>query len=305
MALRLVLALACLFVASGARAQPSPPDAIEKLVARLEQALMSGDRNALLALTVKDTDASTLDEFVEAAGQKLTRVVIKERDRMTLEDKRRQLLIEVFVERGIEGQLSTWRVDLRPPAAGGDPNDWRIESMEAVSNVAGLYRLALTPTRQYDVRNLVVNGTDLTIEMSTGTAFVAEIPEGPTAIVLLGRGRVKFAPPDSAERTQVRIFTGADDLQSEFDAAFVRIRPGDFQQRFGQDSLVARPVVPADLRRATEIFDEYLSRTLQIDLTDLSRDRWSLIPSAGDARPDWTLDDFVRNLTTFSEEAIR
>ena len=30
------------------------------------------------------------------------------------------------------------------------------------------------------------------------------------------------------------------------------------------------------------MFDEYLSRTLQIDLTDLSRDRWSLIPSSGD-----------------------
>jgi len=282
MALRLVLALACLSVAASARAQLSPPDAIEKLVARLEQVLQSGDRNALLALTVKDTDASTLDEFVEAAGEKPTRVVIKERDRMTLEDKRRQLLIEVFVERGIEGKLSTWRVDLRPPAPKADPNDWRIEGVEAISNVAGLYRLSLNATRQYDVRNLVVNGTDVTLEMPTGMAFVAEIPDGPTAIVLLGRGRVKFAPPDPAERTQIRLFTGADDLQSEFDAAFLRIRPSDFSSRFGTESLVPRAVAPADLRRATEVFDEYLSRTLQIDLTDLSRDRWSLIPSSGD-----------------------
>ena len=282
MALRLVLALACLSVAASARAQPSPPDAIEKLVARLEQVLQSGDRNALLALTGKDTDASTLDEFVEAAGEKPTRVVIKERDRMTLEDKRRQLLIEVFVERGIEGKLSTWRVDLRPPAPKADPNDWRIEGVEAISNVAGLYRLSLNATRQYDVRNLVVNGTDVTLEMPTGMAFVAEIPDGPTAIVLLGRGRVKFAPPDPAERTQIRLFTGADDLQSEFDAAFLRIRPSDFSSRFGTESLVPRAVAPGDLRRATEVFDEYLSRTLQIDLTDLSRDRWSLIPSSGD-----------------------
>ena len=202
MALRLVLALACLSVAASARAQPSPPDAIEKLVARLEQVLQSGDRNALLALTVKDTDASTLDEFVEAAGEKPTRVVIKERDRMTLEDKRRQLLIEVFVERGIEGKLSTWRVDLRPPAPKADPNDWRIEGVEAISNVAGLYRLSLNATRQYDVRNLVVNGTDVTLEMPTGMAFVAEIPDGPTAIVLLGRGRVTqaFLPRHTTRR---------------------------------------------------------------------------------------------------------
>ena len=288
MALRVLLALACLSslslgLPSEARAQPpSPPDAIEKLIARLEQALAGGDRAALLALTVKDTDASTVDEFAEAAGANPTRVVIKERDRLTLEDSRRQLLIEVFVERGIEAKLATWRVDVRPPAAKADPNDWRIERMEAVSNVGGLFRLALNATRQFDVRNLAVTGTDVTIEMTTGTAFVAEIPDGPTAIVLLGRGRMRFAPPDQAERTQIRLFTGADDLVSEFDAAFLRVRPSDFESRFRAESLVSRPVVPADLRRATDVFDEYLSRTFQIDLTDLSRDRWSLVPSSGD-----------------------
>jgi hypothetical protein len=287
MALRLLLALACLALApvpsSGAGVQPpSPPDAIEKLVARLEQALAGSDRAALLALTVKDTDASTVDEFAEAAGPNPTRVVIKERDRLTLDGNRRQLLIEVFIERGIEARLATWRVDVRPPPAQTDPNDWRIERMEPVSNVAGLFRLALNATRQFDVRNLVVTGTDVTIEMTAGNAFVAEIPDGPTAIVLLGRGRMRFAPPDPAERTQIRLFTGADDLVSDFDAAFLRVRPSDFASRFRTESLVSRPVVPADLRRATEVFDEYLSRTLQIDLTDLSRDRWSLIPAAGD-----------------------
>jgi hypothetical protein len=282
MAFRLVLALAWLSMAAAARAQPTPPDAIEKLVARLEQALASSDRNALLTLTVKDTDASTLDAFLEAAGEKPTRAVIKERDRLTLEDKRIQLLIEVFVERGIEGKLSTWRVDLRPPPPNGDAADWRIEAMESVSNIAGLYRLTLNATKQFDVRNLVVTGTDLTLEMPAGTAFVAEIPDGPTAIVLLGRGRVRFAPPDVAERTQVRIFTGADDLQSDFDAAFVRLRPSDFSTRFGAESLVPRAVAATEFRRASEVFDEYLSRTLQIDLTDLSRDRWSLVPSSGD-----------------------
>jgi len=115
---RVLLTLACLSLAPPLAAQPpSPPDAIEKLVVRLEQAMTAGDRAALLALAVKDTDASTLDEFSAAAGEKPTRVVIKERDRQALEGGKQQLLVEVFVERGIEGALATWRVDLRPPAA--------------------------------------------------------------------------------------------------------------------------------------------------------------------------------------------
>ena len=128
----------------------------------------------------------------------------------------------------------------------------------------------------------MLTGTDLTIEMSSGTAFLAEVPDGPTAVVLLGRGRMRFNPPDAAEQTQIRLFTGADDLVSEFDAAFVRLKPSEFQSKFKAEALVERAVVAADLRRATEVFDEFIVRTLQLDLTDLSRERWSLIPSSGD-----------------------
>jgi hypothetical protein len=283
-ALRLFAVLACVAVASSAAGQTAPakpPDAIEMLVARLEQALSSGDRPALLALTARDTDAASFEEFVSAAGTNATRVVVKERDRLPLDNGKQQILLEVFVEHGMEGALSTWRMDLRPPVGRTDP-DWRIEKLESISNLAGLYRLTLNTSRQFDVRNLVLTGTDLTLEMASGIAFVAEITDGPTAIVLLGRGRMKFAPPDEAERTQVRILAGADELLSEFDAAFLRVRPSEFESRFRAESLVPRPVVAADARRASELFDEYIGRSLQLDLTDLSRDRWSLIPSSGD-----------------------
>ena len=279
----LVVAILCWFVAHGASAQtPTPPDAIEKLVVRLEQALGSSDRAALISLAVKDTDASSLDEFAAAAGEKPTRVVIKERDRQTLEGNKRQLLLEVFVEHGIEGHLATWRLDVRPPAPKENPDDWRIERLEPVSNVSGLYRLTLNTARQFEVHNLVLSGTDVTVDMASGIAFAAEIPDGPTGIVLLGRGRIRFSPPDEAERTQLRIFAGADELATDFDAAFVRIRPSEFETKFKAESLVARSVVATDLRRGQEVFDEFIGRTLQLDLTDLSRDRWSLVPSAGD-----------------------
>ena len=284
MAWRLHLTLVCLLAAQSAagQPQPTPPDAIEKLVARVEQALAGGDRDALLALTVRDTDAASVDEFAESAGTNPTRVVVKERDRLPLDGGRQQVLLEVFVERGIEGRLATWKMDVRPPAVKADAGEWRIERLEPFSNISGLYRLSLNTTKQFEVRNLALTGVDLTIDMPTGTAFVAEIPDGPTAIVLVGRGRMKFAPSDEAERTQIRIFSGADELVSEFDGAFVRVRPSEFESKFKAESLVQRPVVPADARRASELFEEFIGRTLQLDLTDLSRDRWSLVPSSND-----------------------
>ena len=155
--------------------------------------------------------------------------------------------------------------------------------MDRLTVVSGLYQLALDPNQQFGVRDLTLTAPDLTIRMATGTAFVATTPEGPTAVVLIGHGRMVLAPPDEAEQTQLRIFTDSDanSLDAEFEAAFIRVRPSEFNARFGE-SLVPRPVIPADLRRATEVFDEYVGRTLQVDMSDLSRERWSLVPSSSD-----------------------
>ena len=124
---------------------PTPPDAIEKLVVRLEQAMAAGDRAALIGLAVKDTDASTLDEFAAAAGEKPTRVVIKERDRQTLDNNKRQLLLEVFVERGIEGAARD--VAPRSQAAGAEGQSRRLAHR---THRAGLERLGpLSPRAQH------------------------------------------------------------------------------------------------------------------------------------------------------------
>jgi hypothetical protein len=277
--MRLLFLLASLAIGHAAAAQvTAPADAIEKLLARLEQVIASGDRSALVAMASPDADTDAIERIVEPSAGKPTRVVIKERDRQQLERGRQRLLLEVFVERGTEGELVTWGMDLDP--RGGA--DWRIEALERLTRVGGLYRLTLNSSRQFDIRNLTLRGTDLTIEMATGSAFVAETVDGPTAVVLVGRGRMRFAPPDEAERTQVRIFAGSDALTAEFDGALIRVRPSEFESRFPSDALVRRDAVTSDFRRAGEIFEEFIGKTLQLDLTDLSRDRWSLIPSSGD-----------------------
>ena len=280
---RSVLLLA--FLAAGvahAAAQAVPADdAVGSLVARLEQAGIAGNRDAMLALGQAGRTVPGLVELASALQPPPARFVVKERDRSILEDGSQRLLLEVFVQRGTEADVATWSMDVVPIRA-GDGLAWVIAALERLSYLSGLYRLDLNPHKQFDVRNLTVRGPDLTIELPAGTAFVSETPDGPTGIVLLGRGRIRFAPPDVAEQTQLRIFSGQTAFDAEFDAAFLRVRPGDFASRFNPAALVARAVVRRDLRKAEEIFEEYIGRTLNLDLTDLSRERWSLTPAAGD-----------------------
>ena len=87
---------------------------------------------------------------------------------------------------------------------------------------------SLNTATEYDINNLVVRAPDLAIDMPSGRAFLASTPDGPTAMVLLGRGRMTFSPPDPAERTQIHILSGRDELVEEIDMAFLRFSPYQF-----------------------------------------------------------------------------
>ena len=279
-AARLCLALALMWWPPVAAAQPAA-DNVAALLERLERAAAAGDRSAVLALGDPAISRPSFEDFAGAlTSPRASRVVVNERDRAPLEGGTLRLVVEVFSERGIEGRLGTWRVDVRGGADAVDP--WRIAAVSRLSIATGLYRLSLNTVTEYDIHNLVVHAPDLALEMPAGRAFVAETEDGPTAIVLLGRGRMKFTPPDAAERTQIRIFARSDELDAEIDMAFLRFAPSEFESLFKPSSLRPRPATGSGLRTATTVFNDLVGRSLQVDLKDLSEDRWSLTPIHGD-----------------------
>jgi len=281
---RILICLGLLLPAATAVARtPQRPqaDGVDALVGRLESAIAAGDRAAVLALGATTGDLASLEEFASLLTTPVaTRVVVNERDRGPLDHGALRVIVEIFSERGSEARLGTWRLDTKPGPREADP--WTITAVSRLSIISGLYRLSLDADKQYDIHDLIVRGPDLTLQISSGTAFVAGTPGGPTAVVLVGKGQMRFSPPDPAERTQVRIFGGSETLTQDFDAAFLRINPAEFSSQFDTAALKPREVSPEDMRKATAIFDEYVGRTLQLDLSDLSRDRWSLTPPVGD-----------------------
>jgi hypothetical protein len=253
---------------------PAQPDPVAAAVTRLEEALRTADKATLASLAADEAAVAGLVESI-AEGPP-SRSVVKVRDRSEIEGGHR-LLIEVFGEYRGEGRLSAWNIDFDKASSGV-----RIISSTRLASVNGLFRLSLSVTRQYDIRNLTVTGPDLALHIAHGTAFVAETLDGPTAVVLLGAGEMRFSPQDPAERTQVRIFSGSDAMKTPFSAAFLRIRPADFATSFPEATLVERAASQRDLQRARQVFDEYVGKTLQIDLRDLSSERWWITPQSGD-----------------------
>ena len=286
----LSLSVLCILSSSGTRLHAQASTQNESLVAllrRLEQVVQRGDTAAYLQLLTDTADRSRANDFASAELiPGATRVVIQERDRQplqgTLPDDGYQLMVDTFIERGGRARIATWMIGVKRIGPSGSEREWAIADEERVSSVESLYRLALNATKQYSARDLKLSSEDLDLTLATGSVFAIDVDQGVTGLVLLGSGTVRFHPAPETEQGQVKIFCGATALESKFDTLYVRINPYDFESAVTTASLQPQAVDPRELRRAQELFRTESPKSFVLDLGDLSRDAWSLLPAPGD-----------------------
>ena len=120
--------------------------------------------------------------------------------------------------------------------------------------------------------------------MATGTAFVATTPDGPTAIVLLGRGRLAVLAARPVGADPDRIFSGGEQPGRRVRRR-ARPHPAVGLRRRASPRARSRRGPPSAARcppgRRTTSTTTSAGRS-NVDLNDLSRDRWSLLPQQGD-----------------------
>jgi hypothetical protein len=286
-----ILAAVCL--AATARAQPRQPDPVDLIVRGLEETLNSGSPArfpSFFAPTVPQADVERYRSDLFPPG--LVRAVVRERDRGPLEGVPEgdgySLVVEFFVEQKGRAKILTTGIDVRRPPD-GDAASWRIVAVAGLNSVEGLHKLRLNTTAPLAARQLEIAAEDLVLALADGTVFLVESDDGITGLVLIGRGEMRFSPPSAAERGQLRIYSDKDELTTPFETAFVRLNPSDYTKRVSTASLAPTTAQPRLVRRAQEVFERESPKSFSVDLQDLSRDDWHLLPPP---------DDFLAEIDT-------
>ena len=255
-------------------------DSVRAFLTNFEQAARSGDPAAYLALLADTADRRRAADFATAEFRRgATRVVLLERDReplLTVVGGGLRVFVDAFVEVGPRGRVATWRLDLSRNAA----NVWVVANQERVSSVDSLHRLVLNPAKQFSARNFSIRAEDLDLTLEQGSVFTVDTDQGVTALVLTGRGTMRFHPTPQVERRQVEIFSGSETLVTRFDAAYVRF--GDLSAHTDLSRLTERPVDAAEFRRADLVFREESSKSFAFDLSAFTNEAWTMLPAASD-----------------------
>ncbi len=267
--------------AQAPQVRPMQADGVVRLLADLESALAGNSIDDYRRLTAATLTPANAAAFVAASfGEGQSFAAVRERDRRPT-GPGFMVLAEILLGRGRTGRIATWQLLVQPD--GTTTNRYEIAGAAAVASVDGLVRLDLDTSRQFEVRDLTFTAPGLSVRLASGAVFLARVADGPTALVFRGKGEMRFAPEDPAEQIQIRAFSGRPALESPLDLAFFRLSPAEFETRLASAQLV--PVAtpnPGDVARALQTFEEFGRRSYTLDLGDLTTDRWSLLPPAGD-----------------------
>jgi hypothetical protein len=286
-----VLPLVCvlLAVSGDARGQTTsaPPDGVAVLLNRVEQLLLKGNSAGFTPLFSSAAPPDPLRQFAEdVVAADVTRAVVRERDRLPLDGvlpgDGYRLVVDLFTESKTRGRIVTARFDVRRPRGATGAEDWRLAAAERLTSVEGLHRLSVNPASQFAARDLHIKAEDMELVLHDGDVFAVDSADGVTGLVLFGRGEMLFSPGPEAERSQVRIFSGAETLTARFDTAFVRLNPAEYESRVAAANLTSVAVDARLLRRAESVFSEEAPKSFSLDLSDLSREPWYLLPGFGD-----------------------
>ena len=254
---------------------------LRQFLLTLEPIVRRADAEAFAALEgpLGDRDDAlgfARSEFDTAA----TRVVVQERERQELTltgipGSVFALTIDAFIEHGNRARVATWQLYMR---RAGDT--WTIVRQQVVSSVDNLFLLTLNDSRQFSARNLVITSEDLQLTVVEGTVFTIDTEQGVTGLVVTGHGEMRFTPSPDTEKGQVRIFSGAEVLETRFDAAFIRV--GSAEAHYEAATMVEQPVDPRQAKRAQQIFREEAPKSFSVDLADMTSEAWTLLPGPAD-----------------------
>jgi Peptidase family M1 domain len=259
-----------------------PADAAQ-LLERLGNAWFARDLEGYLALWRFATPAERRIE-AEAARRAFaadeTQLTALDRPRHTSGPLRLSVDVQVFTATEPEAGVEYWQLFLEPRGS-----RWAIVGRQQAGGVDGLIHLPLGP-RAWRVRGVSLSLEDFELLMEEGTLFSTPESVGPTALVFVGRGRVRFTPRPPGERDQLRQFAGHRELDRDVKWAFVRLNPADLPRVLDTSRLEPEPDPGRRRGDAEKRWRERAEKSFLVD-APLPRSPWWLYPGIGDAVVDF------------------
>jgi len=261
-------------------ARPAPsPETPAALVERLQTDLQKRDLPAYLEAfdpAGRATEQARISTFF--GDLKMTGVILHLAGVQATSDGGTRAFVQAFFENDYAAVLQTWMLALE--ARGGG---WSIGGLKVTGGLTRLYKLRIPSGRAVRARRVEVRDAGIHFTFSDAAVFYDNVPSVETALVVIGRGRVDFAPDDANEKHQLELLYKRDRIDDEVESLYVRGSASFFTGNVVVAAEEAGPAVTAaEQDKAAAVFARNYSRSFTIE-SSITGGLLSFLPQGDEA----------------------
>ena len=216
------------------------------------------------------------------------------------------LFFQVFYQNSYSALFETWKLTL---VRSGD--GWEVKNKEVTRSLSNLFKIRIPSDRVEKAASVEINHVDFKITFQDAYVFYDNIPHLETALLIIGKGQVRFTPSDATEKHQLDLVYKKDKIEEKIEYVFLR-----FSNSFFNNNIKIRNAVPvvltatsaeeAPISQAYSIFSEHYLRFYVIQHS-LSRDPLSFLPQGDEAVIEFKGEkygEFAYIYSPFTEEEV-
>ncbi len=257
-------------------ARPATPEHLKPLVKALETRNAGGYLELCLP-SIREEERQALAAYFGQPGLESLSIFYsgESRDRNGLN----RAFFQVLFQKEYSAVIEVWQLtyDLGPEGL-------RIHQRLVSSSLRDLYRLRFPGEGNTRARNIRLAQKDIVINFTEGQIFFDNLPGIETAMIIIGRGQVRFQPSDEIERHQLTRVYRKPAFEESLEYVYVRGNDSYFR-----DNLLYEPVegpapgLPAEVlnNRVYSIFSRNYSRSFTLE-NSLTGELLTFLPPSGE-----------------------
>ncbi len=262
-AFALLAGAASLFSQSASASYPT----LDALIDGLQKSFAARNLDALasaFAPEIRERERRNASALMDQAG--MTSLLLRRTDWSAEREGEPGVFLQVVYENDIRAMLANWRIQLIR-----DGNGWLIGRKDVPTPFTTLYKVRIPGGPAERARRVTVRHEDIEIVFDDAWVFHDNIPDLETALLVVGAGRIRFAPSNETERHQLELRFHKTVIEDGLENAFFRI-----SDDFTRSNIVIEPgpagagPTAQDLARAYSLFSKYypMSFTVENSLTN-------------------------------------
>jgi hypothetical protein len=214
-----------------------------------------------------------------------------------------RIYLRVLYENSYSVTFEIWKLDLFK-----ESGQWLIENKGIVGDVNTLYRVQIPSERIERAKRVEVRHADFDMFFEDALVFYDNLPDIETALLVVGKGHMRFSPSIPREQHQLEMIFKRRILEDRLEHAYLRFSGSFFDNniRIIKDDRVSLPPQEFEINRAYSLFKKYYPNSFTVE-NSLNSELVSFLPQGDSAVFDFkgvNIGDFSYIFSPFAPDEI-